>query len=95
MQTRGVLRMSKVEVFIFDVDHGLCVSAQDSQGNLLIIDCGRKSLFSPIKYLASVNRVRTADLKVGLFILSHTQGVHIQDVTNLIKEDVRTRLWKS
>lgn len=84
--------MNSVKVIIFDVEHGFCGSAIDSNGHMLLVDCGRKTYFSPIKYLAQYLNRTLNNLEIGLFVLSHPHGDHIQDVGNLIGSNVRNKL---
>ena len=83
--------MSWVRIFIYDVDHGLCSSVIDSSGNVLLIDCGRRSDFSPIKHIAGELRIPLEDLFIGLFVLSHPHGDHIADINNLLRANVRNK----
>ncbi len=84
--------MSSVKVIIFDVDHGFCGAVIDSNNNMLLIDCGRKTNFSPLRHLADMFYVNLSNLEIGLFILSHPHGDHIQDVENLLRSNVRNWL---
>ena len=81
--------MNSVRIIIFDVEHGFCGAAIDSNNNLLLIDCGRKTYFSPVRYLAQRFNVDLDNLEIGLFVLSHPHGDHIQDVDNLLESNIK------
>lgn len=84
--------MISVKVIIFGVEHGFCGAAIDSNGNILLVDCGRKTYFSPIRYLSQHFNRPINNLEIGLFVLSHPHGDHIQDVHNLLRSNVQNRL---
>ncbi len=86
--------MDSAKVIIFDVEHGFCGAVIDSNGNILLVDCGRKTYFSPIRYLAQYFNRTINNLEIGLFVLSHPHGDHIQDVDNLLRSTVRNKLSK-
>ena len=83
--------MRWVKIFIYDVDHGLCSSVIDSSGNVLLIDCGKGSNFSPIKHVARELGVSLHNLNINLFVLSHPHGDHIEDINNLLQANVRNK----
>jgi len=83
--------MSWTKIFIYDVDHGLCSSIIDSGGNVLLIDCGRGSNFSPIKHISNELGVSLQDLSIDLFVLSHPHGDHIEDIDNLLNANLRNK----
>jgi len=84
--------MDSTKIIVFDVEHGFCGAIIDSSNNILLLDCGRKSYFSPLKYMTQYFNVPLNNLDIGLFILSHPHGDHIQDVDNLLISNVRNRL---
>ena len=83
--------MNWVKIFIYDVDHGLCSSVIDSSGNVLLIDSGRGSNFSPIKHIAGELGVSLQNLYIDLFVLSHPHGDHIEDINSLLQANVRNK----
>lgn len=86
-----VVEMNWIKIFLFDVDHGLCSAVINSNGNVLLLDCGRGSNFSPLKYLASELGVSLQNLTIDLFVLSHPHGDHIEDIDNLLQTNVRNK----
>lgn len=84
--------MKWTKIYIYDVEHGLSSSVLDSSGNTLLIDCGRRTKFSPAKHLASMKNVLLRDLYIDLLILSHPHGDHIEDIQNLKQTKVRNKM---
>jgi len=78
--------MTELRVIIFDVEHGFCAFLKSPTGRTLLIDCGKKSKFSPIKYLIDNELPDCADEEpfyFTKFILSHPHGDHVEDIENL------------
>lgn len=84
--------MSDLRVIIFNVEHGFCAFVKSPTGHTLLIDCGKASKFSPIKYVLDYELDDTIEYvnkyncryKLTEFILSHPHGDHVEDVERLI-----------
>jgi hypothetical protein len=74
-------------VILFDVEHGFCAFAKSPTGCSVMIDCGRRSDFSPVHYIleneldgmAFRNRYRLTKL-----IITHPHDDHIEDISNVM-----------
>lgn len=78
--------MRKLRILIFDVEHGFCAFVISPNGYGLLIDCGRKEHFSPVKYILEneMSSVRTFNgYKLAQFILTHPHDDHLNDVERL------------
>lgn len=80
--------MGDLNVTVFDVEHGLCAFIKSPTGRTLLIDCGRKAKFSPIKYIVDYERADAFNegaFYFTEFVLSHPHGDHLEDIDMLIK----------
>ena len=78
--------MEKLRILIFDVEHGFCAFVRSPNGYGLLIDCGRKGKFSPVKYILEneMNSIRAFNgYKLAQFILTHPHDDHLNDVETL------------
>jgi len=76
--------MSKLTVWVFDVERGLCVLVQTPAGYGVLIDCGRSRDFSPAQWIAD-NLTLTPWLGHNLawMIVTHPHDDHVEDIQNL------------
>jgi len=77
-----------LRVIVFDVEHGSCAFLRTPSGHGILIDCGRRSAFSPVKYLLQHETSRlTTHLGYTLteLIVSHPHDDHIEDIDNLTR----------
>jgi len=75
-----------LKIIIFNVEHGFCSFIKCATGYSLLIDCGKKENFSPIKYIIDNETdglVRHDGFLLTKFILSHPHDDHLQDIDNL------------
>lgn len=78
--------MPDFKVIIFNVEHGLCAFVKSPTGRTLLIDCGKATRFSPIKYIADNELSDCVDEGKFLFtqfIVSHPHGDHLEDIERL------------
>ncbi len=79
--------MPNLKVIIFNVEHGFCAFIKTPTGRSILIDCGKASKFSPIKYIVNNELddcVNEGDYYFTKFILTHPHGDHLDDIDNLI-----------
>jgi competence protein ComEC len=91
-----------LECIIFDVEHGQSVFVNSPNGYNLLIDCGGRAAFSPIKWIrehynsTNKNGKKTAESYNGhnfaLFILSHLHLDHYDDIVSFTDNDGPARL---
>ena len=67
-------------VIVFDVEHGFCAFVKSPTGETLMIDCGRKELFSPVVYVIDneLNGTRLTQL-----VVTHPHDDHIEDIESV------------
>jgi hypothetical protein len=68
------------------VEHGLCAFVKSPTGRTLLIDCGRATKFSPIKYIVDNELYDCVDggkFAFTQFIVSHPHGDHLEDIERL------------
>jgi len=78
--------MPDLKVIIFNVEHGLCAFVKSPTGRTLLIDCGKASKFSPIKYIAEyemIDCVGEGRFLFTQFVVSHPHGDHLEDIEKL------------
>ncbi|MFX0197633.1 MAG: ComEC/Rec2 family competence protein [Candidatus Hodarchaeota archaeon] len=80
--------MPNLKVIVFNVEQGFCAFIKSPTGRTLLIDCGKTSRFSPIKYVIE-NELQDC-LDEGIFyftkfILTHPHGDHLDDIERLIE----------
>ena len=79
--------MPDIKVIVFDVEQGFCALIKSPTGRTLLIDCGKASKFSPIKYVVENEQDDCVDegkYYFSKFILTHPHGDHLEDIDNLI-----------
>lgn len=85
--------MSNLKVIVFDVEHGFCAFIKSPTGRTLLIDCGKASKFSSVKY--SIDNelqdcVDEGNFYFSKFILTHPHGDHLEDIERLADYPPRT-----
>ena len=79
--------MKKLRVLIFDVEHGFCAFVRSPNDYGLLIDCGKKEDFSPIKYIIHNELTGIKEYnrgyKLSKFVLTHPHDDHLSDVKRL------------
>jgi beta-lactamase superfamily II metal-dependent hydrolase len=82
--------MLKLHIVIFDVERGFCAYLQDTDGYSMLIDCGRKNNFSPVKYLKNNKSIyfpkKFNEKYLTQLLITHSHGDHLNDIRNLIEE---------
>lgn len=82
--------MGKLRIIIFNVEHGFCAFIKSPNNYGLLIDCGERENFSPIKYITDneMNDITEHNgHKLAQFILTHPHDDHLSDVERL-KDDL-------
>lgn len=82
--------MGKLRVIIFNVEHGFCAFIKSPNNYGLLIDCGERENFSPIKYIIDNEMSDIAEHnghKLTQFILTHPHDDHLSDIERL-KDDL-------
>lgn len=78
--------MKKLRIIIFNVEHGFCAFIKSPNNYALLIDCGSREKFSPIKYILE-NELQSISTheghKLTQFILTHPHDDHLTDVNRL------------
>lgn len=77
-----------LKVIIFNVERGFCAFVRSPNKYALLVDCGRSTNFSPIKYIVDNEIGKTQpfeDHELAEFICSHPHEDHISDIQNLKK----------
>ena len=83
--------MKKLECIIFDVDHGFCAFVKSPNDFGLMIDCGSRARFSPIKWVRNNYNFTNGNIKyfkgrrTGELIISHLHADHFSDVGSFYK----------
>lgn len=80
--------MKSLECIVFNVEHGLCVFVRSPNGYGLLIDCGSRAKFSPIKWIRGNYNVNTPDFEYdesegrqyAEMIVSHLHTDHFSDI---------------
>jgi len=79
--------MKKLEITVFDVEHGSCSFIKSPNGYGIVIDCGRSQNLSPIHFLAQTVLPYCKPYMgclLSCLIVSHPHNDHIQDISRLI-----------
>lgn len=82
--------MGKLRIIIFNVEHGFCAFVKSPNNYGLLIDCGERENFSPIKYIIDneLGDITKHDgHSLAQFILTHPHDDHLSDVERL-KDDL-------
>lgn len=83
--------MNKLRIIIFNVEHGFCAFIKSPNNYGLLIDCGSREKFSPIKYIIENELDDIAEHdghKLAQFILTHPHDDHLTDIERL-KNDLK------
>jgi len=78
--------MAKLKIIIFNVEHGFCAFVKSPNNHALLIDCGAREKFSPIKYILEneISGINTHNgHKLTQFILTHPHDDHLTDIERL------------
>jgi beta-lactamase superfamily II metal-dependent hydrolase len=67
--------VNSLDIYIWNVSHGLAVSLVTPNGRLVAYDAGRSDTFSPLAWLASRGHSR-----LDCFVLSHPHADHLRDI---------------
>jgi hypothetical protein len=73
-------KMTKHDIYLFDVNHGQCLAIRGDSGNWYIFDLGSSETFSPVAWMQSTCKSR---VPVGTLTISHFHGDHIYDIENM------------
>lgn len=82
--------MKCLECIIFDVEHGFAAFIKSPNDFGLLIDCGRKQNFSPIKWIRSNYNTGAGNIKyfegrrIAKLVITHLHADHLSDVGHLI-----------
>ncbi len=75
-----------MKVIIFDVEHGFCAFIKSPNGYGLMIDCGRRALFSPVTWIVNneaTNLSMVNGHQLAQLIVSHPHDDHLQDISSV------------
>lgn len=92
--------MKILECTIFNVDHGFCSFIKSPNNYGLLIDCGSRERFSPVKWIrgqynfSNENIQYYGDRRIAKAIISHLHMDHFDDVGSLIKADKPKQLLR-
>jgi len=84
--------MKCLKCIIFNVDHGFCAFVKSPNGYGLLIDCGSRPRFSPIKWLRGHYTVDTPGFRFfdgcrfAKCIISHLHADHFDDIASFYKD---------
>lgn len=82
--------MKSLECIIFDVEHGFSTFIKSPNNYGLLIDCGRKQNFSPIKWIRTNYNIGIGNIKyfeerrIAKLVITHLHADHLSDVGHLI-----------
>lgn len=82
--------MKSLECIIFDVEHGFSTFIKSPNNYGLLIDCGRKQNFSPIKWIRTNYNIGIGNIKyfeerrIAKLAITHLHADHLSDVGHLI-----------
>lgn len=82
--------MKSLECIIFNVEHGFAAFIKSPNDYGLLIDCGRKQQFSPIKWIRSNYNIGFGNInyfegrRIAKLIITHLHADHLTDVGHLI-----------
>ncbi len=82
--------MKKLECIIFDVEHGFSAFIKVPNNHGLLIDCGRKQDFSPIKWIRSQYNIGNGNIqyfegrRIAKLVITHLHSDHLGDVGYLV-----------
>ncbi len=85
--------MKTLECIIFNVDHGFCSFIKSPNDYGLLIDCGSREYFSPIKWIKGNYNIGNANIKyferrrIAEFYLTHLHLDHFDDIGSLTDEN--------
>lgn len=85
--------MKILECIIFNVEHGFSAFIKSPNNYGLLIDCGRKPYFSPIKWIRSNYNIGKGNIKyfemrrIAKLIFTHLHADHFADVGHLINTE--------
>lgn len=88
--------MKSLECIIFNVEHGLSVFVRSPNGYGLLIDCGSRSTFSPLKWIRGRYNARNRDFKYydgkqyAEMIVSHLHHDHFSDIGSFKNDKPKT-----
>ena len=68
---------NKLDIIIFDVEHGNCAFVQSRIGETLLLDCGNKENFSPAEFIYKKGWANEAGIET--VVISHHDSDHIAD----------------
>lgn len=81
--------MGKLRIIIFNVEHGFCAFIKSPNNYTLLIDCGGRENFSPIKYIIE-NELNDINRYTGYaltqFILTHPHDDHLSEIKRLMSD---------
>ena len=83
--------MKTLESIIFNVEHGFCFFIKSPNNYGLLIDCGSREYFSPIKWIRKNYNIGNGNIKyferrrIAEFCLTHLHLDHFDDIGSLTK----------
>jgi len=78
--------VKSLKCIVFNVEHGLCVFVKSPVGYGLLIDCGSRDKFSPIKWIRGKYNVNTPGFKYyngrqyAEMVVTHLHADHFSDI---------------
>jgi len=82
--------MKRLECIVFNVEHGFSAFIKSPNDYGLLIDCGRKAYFSPIKWTRSNYNPNNSNIqyferrRIAKLVITHLHADHLRDVGHLI-----------
>ncbi|MFZ6006056.1 MAG: ComEC/Rec2 family competence protein [Nitrospirota bacterium] len=82
--------MKSLECIVFNVEHGFSAFIKSPNNYGLLIDCGRKQNFSPIKWIRSNYNIGIGNIKyfeerrIAKLVITHLHTDHLSDIGHLI-----------
>jgi len=90
--------MKAMVCVIFNVDHGFCAFVKSPNGYGLLVDCGSRSRFSPIKWVRQHYSVDTKGYqffegrRIASCIITHLHADHFDDVGSFYREKDKPKI---
>ncbi len=82
-----------MKVLVFNVQHGFCSFIISPNGYGLMIDCGAREDFSPVKYTRQIGIITPYvrkngrwPRKIAKFVLTHPHADHLNDIGELVRK---------
>ena len=88
--------MKYLECIIFNVEHGLCVFVRSPNGYGLLVDCGSRANFSPVKWIRGRYNARNPEFRYfegsqyAEMVVSHLHHDHFSDIGSFKNDKPKT-----